>query len=527
MFSHEAQANAPQRGNEQLRRSKQGPPARLPPVPTQQRSTVPHEMRQAVGTAVVSDQSGLTDVRSAPKKEKRVSKPVSKFQKVDPRQFELNQLRRRFSPGEREESGATALMFKLVPTDPDFPFEMTELQCTLRVPDSYPTSGHPSLRVTNPEMERGYQINVERGFESLVTTMPQSTLLGLINELDKRLEAFLMSEKAPTVKLVTNTGKKTSAMALRWTATPAIPVAASTTLISPPLLLLQQQQSLQQVAEARGKRESDIRQLEARMGRQPFFSKSPDNLSFQVPLQIPQSSKLPFPLQSITSVQLYVPLSYNLEPCSVSFMDVSSHEADTIRTAFKRHAKDHPELSLMAHINHLAQNIHIMAKEVSASAPKPSSLPPSPTLKDQWQMSKEDVAAPGPADKPHVHIIPRPPEWDISRKTNSHSDSSTDGLGDESSEYETDEEDGGATIPPEAHTTTDVGPDLGILLSFPSLELYGTELLQLHSISLTVKCDRCKEMKDVKSIRTHGPGDLSLIKHESCNKCASALSIGG
>jgi len=209
-------------------------------------------------------------------------------------------------------------------------------------------------------------------------------------------------------------------------------------------------------------------------------------------------------------------------------MDVSSLEADTVRTAFERHSKDHPELSLMTHVNHLAQNMHIMAVKVSAPAPNPSSVPPSPTLENQWQLPKEEVAAPGPADRPHIQIIPRPPEWDISREMDIQSDSSaTDGSSDESSEYETDGEEGGATVPPEALTATDVGPDLGILLSFPSLELYGIELLQLYSISLTVKCDRCKEMKDVKSIRSHAPGDHSLIKHESCNKCASPLSIGG
>jgi hypothetical protein len=527
LFSHEAQATAPQAGNEQTRPSKQGPPARLPPTPTQQRSEVSHEMRQAVGPPMASDQSDLADDQSASRDEKTVSKPVSELQKVDPRQFELNQLRRRLSPEERQESGATALTFKLVPTDPDFPFEMTELRCTLRVPNSYPTGGQPSLRVSNPEMERGYQINVERGFESLVTTMPQSTLLGLINELDRRLEGFLMSEKAPTVKLVTNARKKTSTTALGPTAHPAMSVAISTTPAPPPLPSLQQQ-SPQQVAEAKRKRESDIRQLEARMGRHPLFSKSSDNLMFHVPLQIPKSSKLPLSLQSITSAQLYVPLSYNLNPCLVSFMDVSSLEADAVRTAFERHSKDHPELSLMAHVNHLAQNMHNMAVKLSSPAPKPSSMPPSPTLENQYQLPKEKVAGLGPADRPHIRIIPRPPEWDISGDTNIQSDSSaTDGSDDDSSEYETDGEEGGAAIPPEALTTTDAGPELGILLSFPSLGLYGAELLQIYSISLTVKCDRCKEMKDVKSIRSLAPDDHSLVKHESCNKCASLLSIGG
>ncbi len=381
------------------------------------------------------------------------------------------------------------------------------------------------MRVTNPEMDRGYQINVERGFDSLVTTVSKSTLLALMNELDKRLEGFLTSEKTQTIKLVTNTGKGPSNIALRPTATAARNAAISSkkelsSMSSTP------QHSSQRISEAATKRESDVRQLEARMGRQSLFSKSPGGLSFFVPLQISQSSQLPISLQSLKCIRLFVPLLYNIEPCSISLVDVSSKEADTVHAAFRNHAIAHPEMTLMAHINHLAQNLHTMAIEEAAAATPPSPLvAPSPIIEPAAQISK-DVGVDQVEDRPHVHIIPRPPEWDTVRDDIDGDPSATDGSESGSSEYETDEDDGGAPVPAEARMGTDTGPDLGILLSFPSLELYGTELLQLYSISLTLKCDRCKETKDVKSIRSHSPGDTSLIKHESCNKCAAQFSIG-
>ena len=451
--------------------------------------------------------------------------PLSESQRIDPRQFQLNQLRRRFSPEENEEREATALTFKLVPTDPDFPFEMTDLQCTLRVPQSYPTIGQPSLRVTNPEMDRGYQINVERGFDSLVTTRSTSTLLALVNELDKRLEGFLMSEKAQTIKLASNTGEKTSTPALRSTTAPAKLAAVSTTLKTSPFPSLSQH-SAHQIAAAKAKRESDVRQLEARMGRQRLFTRSPEGLSFSMPLDVPNPSKLPFSLQSVRSVTLFVPLSYNLEPCAISFVDVSSSEAYAVQAAFERRARMHPDMTLMAHFNHLTQNMHVMATEASAPSPNITSSPPSPTNETVSQMLKDAIAH--QSDHPsHVQVIPRPPEWDIALDDTVESGSSgTDGSENGFSEYETDRDEGGATLPPEARVAANAGPDLGIIMSFPSLELHGADLLDLYSISLTIKCDRCKQVKDVKNIRSHASDDHSLIKHESCNKCANELSIG-
>jgi hypothetical protein len=486
-------------------------------------ATVSHEMTQTVGTQISTPDSGSTD-RLATAPRPRVVKPVPEAQRTNPREYQLNQLRRRFSTTEREDAEATVLTFAFAPSDPDFPFEMSDLKCVLRVPHSYLSNGRPSLRVTNVEMDRGYQINVERGFDSLVSTMWGKSLLAMMNELDKRLESFLTSEKAQTVKLVANTGKATSGVSSPSTTPNAF--SAIPTALEPEVPAQRLQQTPQQIAEAKAKRESDIRQLEARMGRQPLFFKSPDGLSFSVPFQIRNASKLPIPLQSLKSVKLVVPFSYNLEPCNISLIDVPSPGADAVEAAFARHASAHPEMTLMAHVNHLAQNMHTMATEVPSPVPETApTLPPS--IIEAGRQIPETTTKDALTDRPHIQVIPRPPEWDLQRGEGADTDASDSEYSEnESFEGETDEDDGGATIPPEAQLPADTGPDLGVLLSFPSLELYGVELLQLYSVSLTIKCDRCKEIRDVKNIRSRAQNDTSLTKDESCNKCANAMSVG-
>lgn len=56
-------------------------------------------------------------------------------------------------------------------------------------------------------MERGYQINVERGFDAIVANARASTLLNHMDALNKQLEAPLVAQKAATIKIISNLGK--------------------------------------------------------------------------------------------------------------------------------------------------------------------------------------------------------------------------------------------------------------------------------------------------------------------------------
>jgi hypothetical protein len=122
-------------------------------------------------------------------------------------------------------------------------------------------------------------------------------------------------------------------------------------------------------------------------------------------------------------------------------------------------------------------------------------------------------------DRPHLITIPRPPEWSVGNDDEYDSDDSYSyGSGDESEQEEYAEDD----VVGEPQSS---GPERGIMLSLPFLELHGIELLELVSLSLTIKCDRCKTAVDVSNIK-NSLGDSSAVRSESCRKCANALDIG-
>ncbi|MBE3045450.1 hypothetical protein IMZ48_23465, partial [Candidatus Bathyarchaeota archaeon] len=129
-----------------------------------------------------------------------VPKPVPEAQAADPRGYQISQLHRRHAPKESTlTDGTTSLVFKLTPSDPDFPFDLDALECDVRVPAAYPEAP-PTLRVRSSGMPRGFAVNVERGWDRLVAEREGATLLALTNLLDKNLETILAEERADTVK---------------------------------------------------------------------------------------------------------------------------------------------------------------------------------------------------------------------------------------------------------------------------------------------------------------------------------------
>lgn len=83
-----------------------------------------------------------------------------------------------------------------------------------------------------------------------------------------------------------------------------------------------------------------------------------------------------------------------------------------------------------------------------------------------------------------------------------------------------DDEEGGAPVPAAVDT-----PGRGVALSFPFLELYGIELLEIMHLAVTIKCERCKESTDIKNV-PHVLDPKATPKIESCRKCANSMSIG-
>ncbi|KAI9879527.1 MAG: hypothetical protein M1823_006827, partial [Watsoniomyces obsoletus] len=197
--------------------------------------------------------------------------------------------------------------------------------------------------------------------------------------------------------------------------------------------------------------------------------------------------------------------------------------------AFERHARQDPDLTLMAHINYLTQHVHTMATETSIRSPQPD-----PSAKEtenqiaaselrttlEHQVEGEVVDA----DRPHIRFIPRPPEWDYPQY-----DSDEDSSGFDDGEEYTGSEDGNDETPGGASlsgpTTAALVSGNSIVISFPGIELFSIELLEMVSLALTLKCDRCKSTVDIKNLRSSPSDSSSLVTlTESCPKCAATLA---
>ncbi|KAK7942843.1 CHY zinc finger domain-containing protein [Apiospora aurea] len=452
---------------------------------------------------------------SQPRAERVVPKPVPQSQTLDPRKYQMEQLKRRFSPRiSTLQNGTTNVQFQLKPSDPDFPFELDYLECELQIPESYPDE-KPALRVRNKDIPRGFSVNIERGWDKLVDEKkPGTTLLALTNALDKELEAFLSEKQTDTVKLVSF--KDTRHM--EYSATPTDTVAEPTPSTEPPPkphkpYVPEESFTKDQIAQAKSRRAQETRQLDARMGRLTLFHKSADGVVYTLPLEPKRRDDLPSGLRAVQSVQMIIPLLYPLQKLRILLNDVESEDAELLEEAFAARAAQQNQMSLMSHLNYLTQNMHVLAK--ASKPPAPS----KPTVEEPPVDKGKGKAVPGKdaeGDRSHIQHIPRPPEWVIVGESD---ESDSDDL--ESWDSEEGGSDGGVVIVPSANEKKPVDShpqERGTSISFPSIELHGIELLQVSILSINVKCERCRTINEVTGLHP------STEKASSCKKCATPLT---
>lgn len=459
-----------------------------------------------------SPRSSRQAVAEAPQS-RVVPKPVPEREVKDAREYQLGQLRRRYSPKETDLGHEVSLQFNLVPSDPDFPFDLDHLECELRVPSGYPKQ-RPKLQVKNKNIPRGFAINIENGWDRLVEEKRGATLLALTNALDRKLESLLSEEKAETVKLTIFKDTR------HLEAGPASGVEEESPkpVSKPPVVhrryIPEESYSREQIAEAKARRAQEVRQLEARMGRLPSYQRSSDGIIYTLPLDPKRRASLPTGLQQVQSVQVIIPLLYPLQSLRILLNDVDSADAEPLEELFARKAAEQKQMSLMSHMNYLAQNMYLLAKQAQAPPPKIEATLAAPDGADKEGKEAEHSSTLD-TGRGHVHVIPRPPEWGL--------DDGSDGSDtfDEDS-YDDEDEDGGVSIEPE-HSDSPVLPtqtsEIGTAMSFPSIELHGIELLQVSILSLSVKCDRCKTLNEVTGLKDN------LEKATSCKKCATPFTL--
>lgn len=449
-----------------------------------------------------------------PSSSRVVTKPVPKAQLEDPRGYQLGQVRKRFSPQESTTAdGGTSIIFKMTPSDPDFPFELASLHCDLRVPKGYPAK-RPTLLVTNKDIPRGFSINVEKGWDKLAEERKSATLLSLINALDKNLEIFLSEQKVETIKLVTfkdtrhlqHEHEKAQKAAAEAKPVPKVVLAPKPPPARP--YLPEKKHTREEIAGAKERRAQEVRQLEARMGRLALYRRSADGVVFTLPLEPKKKANLPEGLRSVNNIHLIVPLLYPLQDIRVQLNEADAKDAEPVEDLFVQRAADQKQMNLMGHVNYLAQNLHLLAKMAELNAAKVEIAEPQETKSEVTE--EDDACADADDEKSHVQYIPRPPEWSIGNESGSSEDEETSSS-----------DDGGVELEKvEAHQslTMSDAPEHGTMISFPSIELHGLELLQVSLLSLTIKCDRCRTLNDLTGIK---PG---VEKTGSCKKCATSFS---
>ncbi|KAK0120057.1 hypothetical protein ONS95_011470 [Cadophora gregata] len=459
-----------------------------------------------------------------------VAKPVPQIQTQDPREFQLGQIRRRFSPKETKQpgGGATLLKFSLAPSDPDFPFEMTSLECLLSVPVAYPKEG-PSLKVENKDIPRGFSLNVEYGFDNMVKEKPESTLLELMKCLDKNLEAFLSAPKAETIKLLPNKDTRHLSATPSRSVEPAFRPASS--LIEAAASIQVGKETLRNVeplitytaqekAEALKRREVETRQLEARMKRLPLYKMSPDGIAYTLPLEPKRRTDLPLSLQAVKAVVLFVPLLYPLQPCRIKLDKLDIPEAKPLEVGFLQRSTEQKATTLTGHVNYLAQNMHLLAKTKLEANPVPAPIIQLP-VREETEVTKSAIEGHQDPERSHIQYITRPPEWTFIERGEA---SDSDDLDFDSYDTgdETTDEEGGVEVPEgngETSKQPAQNPERGTAISFPFLDLFGIELLEVVALNISVKCERCKDTTEVKGLKD------GVTKTPSCRKCTTTFSV--
>lgn len=449
-----------------------------------------------------------------------VPKPIPSAQAEDPRRYQIDQMKKRFSAKQNDlRNGTTNLVFRLKPSDPDFPFELDFLECELQIPASYPDS-LPVLRVKNSDIPRGFGINIERGWERLAQEKQGATLLVITNALDRNLEAFLSEKKTDTVTLVSFKDTRhleSASTVLPGQSAPINTVPQSQSPAPTPRRPYVPDESFtkDEIDSAKARRAQDIRQLEARMGRMPSYQKSADGIVYTLPLEPKRRSELPLGLRNIQSVQVIVPLLYPLQQLRILLNDAESEDAEAIEETFAARAAQQRQLTLTSHLNYLSQNLHVLAKQAQESAQRAAAAAAAKTSSAETHDDQGASLKSGNVDsKSHILVIPRPPEWGFGEEQGESEDS------EEHSSWDSDEsEDGGvAVFPQDAASRPAQQVERGTAISFPSIELHSIELFQVSVLSLSVKCERCRTLNEIAGLRPE------VEKVGSCKKCATTFT---
>ncbi|KAF9966590.1 hypothetical protein BGZ70_001848 [Mortierella alpina] len=524
------------------------------------------------------------------------------------RAFEISQVQSRFVQT-FVATDDTRFQLHILPSDPDFPYEIQSLHVQLTVPPAYP--GIPcSVAVLNKDIPKGFATNLERGFAD-AARQPKS-LLAHLNWLDANMEQLLQKPPAPTIRFIGRgssqpAGSSSSAASSSPSPSPSLPPplpkpvsssssarpstsspshsvpTATTRPVShtpkppPPTF------TADQIEQAGLQRQKQLNQIQARF-RSSFESISTTNV--RIALESPGREPL--------WINLLVPKVFPLEPCSIRLneddrnLEIESWQARNVEQGFRKIVTASPQLSLFQLLNQLNRDLKDLLNmpqlPTTASAPSPSSSSPlssySPSsvtaehhaasqLVEQPSSVTQKTLASGFMPKEqedgyrnpkliYVDASPKIPrrnfdqgddqgmatsededdedsqsdsdeECSSGSETGSDDSSDDDGDGDDHAA----EEDDPTTTRTDGPSSTESSPKRGIEIRMPDLTLDHISLLHCRSLSLLVRCNRCKGLTEIpdllpddgRPIAATGTGASGSDKRKwkTCENCQSVL----
>ncbi|KAF9902396.1 hypothetical protein EC991_004977 [Linnemannia zychae] len=552
------------------------------------------------------------------------------------RSFEISQVSSRFassfsaklSPTNSDDDDTFEL--KIVPSDPDFPYEISALHILLAVPKSYPTQPC-SVSVLNRDIPKGFATNLERGFAQ--AAQQQKSLLAHLNWLDVNMEQLLQKPPAPTIRFIghaNNTSKTSSANSSTSAPAPVLPPPLPTAVLqsssfstatssksrndttktqpkppSPQPQPQHQPQAPQKQAppppiqktftsaereQASVQRQKQMNQIQARF-RSSFESLSPTSVN--ISLESADKEKMPVKWQGPLWIELLVPTLYPLEPCDIRLRENGNNpeieiwRARNVEQGFRKIVEAMPQLTLFQLLNQLNRDLKdLMNLPAPTSSPTPPpadrTIPSSSSQSTPVAATPKSSLIPGQGSsrvkavnfnendrtdyKGTVIYVdaPQTPRKGNFDTIQDHGAITSDDESSETDEEEDEEEDhsdhagsdhhnGSASDNEETteHDTEDEeedetgaktgplvesGPKRGIEIRMPDLKLDHISLIYCRSLSLLVRCNRCKALVDMPELfpddsptpssQTHpssSAGSADKRKWRTCENCQSLL----
>lgn len=491
------------------------------------------------------------------------------------RAYEISQVQSRFKAS-FETIQPDVFQLKIVPSDPDFPYEVQSLHIQLTVPLNYPEAPC-AITVLNSNIPKGFAANLERGFAEAASH--KKPLLTHLNWLDVNMEQLLQKPPVPTIRFVKNATASTASTSSGSPehATPTTTTTSSQPPSPPPLAdVIQSSESSsqqyppppdqptwtkQQIEEAATQRQKQLAQIQARF-RSTFSNVS--SSESQIALESTDKTQMPVTWQGPLWVNLIVPQKFPLQPCEIRLKqddrnpEIEIWRARNVEQGFRNIVAGMPQLSLFQLLNQLNRDLKDLMN-----------MPPPPPVKPKVQHAEPPQQQSSKTPESKRHVNPHDLGQDRSKKviyvdgpntprrnfeqhedhgavTSEDDDDEGESLSEDESEdstdddqYESDHEedidDLDETIDSDQAQSSqasgpvvDSGPKRGTEIRMPDLQLEHISLLYCRSLSIQVRCGRCKGLIEIadlapddgRSSRRSGP---DLRKWKTCDQCQSLL----